>query len=164
MGEMSYKPGMVKPEEAFPDLSWKRKAGDEIARSIIKGVSGHVEIERFAVKPRPPWETRTFREHHFEYVNRDEYGWLLPRAFLEDIDPELMEVYIVARKPLILMVTLQTKKPLPWDEGWSVPQKPIFYRLVWRIWWRRVDPMKDAKLREVLEAAVALDALAGRDP
>ena len=117
-----------------------------------------------------PWERAEFLERHFEPVDWGDLLRLLPGplpipGLRLDEDLERIAFYRLSEKPLtILVVWFFPRKPVPWDKDWPLVQPShLYYRFKWRLWWRRIDPMKDAKLREILQGAMTLDALAGRD-
>ena len=154
---------------------------DEVThKEWIKGISARIEIEEFpeperfpgldalinAVPTRQPWESVGFLDRHFELVNWPALWRSLSGpipGLTMDTDPAGVLVYRLSDKPIIVAVI----SPHPWwvsDPAVTKQKELRFYRLRWHLWWRKVDPMKDAKLRGILEGAMALDALAGRDP
>ena len=120
-------------------------------------------LDSLLITPAPPWERAYFVERHFKLLKQRE--WFLPRVVTDGVDPALLTVYRITDKPLTLMVVSNSRrKPIPWDKTWVPGPSFSFYRLKWRIWWRKIDPRKDKRLRVILSGAMALDALAGREP
>jgi len=133
-------------------------------------LAGRADTDYWAVKPKlepPPWACPEFLAHHFELVGWETWRWwLIAVSGTEDLDSARKAVSIsifrLCDRPVIVAVV----SPWPWwiaDPAVMKEKELRFYRLKWRLWWRKIDPLKDAKLRAILEGAMALDALAGRD-
>ena len=138
--------------------------------------SGHFDNVAFpgldaiinAVPTIPPWTRPEFLERHFELVDWETWRWW-PVAVpgTENVESErsagTISILRLSDRPVIVAVI----SPWPWwvaDPAVTKQRELRFYRLKWHLWWRKVDPTKDAKLRAILGGAMALDALAGRDP
>ena len=175
MGEVKIPgPQMVKPDEAFPpdaDIHiggfWTTRRYPKVAvkPAVFPGLDEYIH----PVPARPSWASQAFFERHFELVGWETWRWW-PVAVPGTEDVNLareavsISIFRLCDRPVIVAMI----SPYPWwvqnPAAMSDSKELRFYRLKWRLWWRRVDPMKDAKLCAILEGAVALDALAGRDP
>jgi len=104
----------------------------------------------------PPWERLEFLHRHFECILGSEW-----RKWLIEIPvPSLASmVFRLSDRPFTVLVLVE-------DPSFVRPLRYTyhFYHLVWRVWWRKIDPRKDKRLRVILSGAMALDALAGREP
>jgi len=168
MGKMKkYEPGIAKPPE---DVSL---SGNELAWDIIKSLAVYDGKPASLAFPgldsiintastNYPWERLDFLARYFEFVDWRKWWRSLsgPMPGLQwDTNFQDVLVYQLLQKPFTVVVV--------WKKEWYEDNKYLrwfYYRLMWHLWWRKVDPTKDAKLRAILEGAVALDALAGREP
>jgi hypothetical protein len=159
--------GMHSPPSHSSWLTWNaaevRAALEEAARREPDKVAQYVDTV-------PPWEKEPWLASHFAAVPWHKWWWMpwagVPEPLWRDgIKPEDANVYRLSYSPLIVAVVLRSvfAWTLTENTGW-ITHSARFYRLRWRLFWRKIDPETDPRLRKILQGAMSLDALAGRDP